>query len=274
MEPFADRLRAATSKYGPLCAGIDPSRKTLTSWGLDDDPTGLETFVEISLEGALGCVGVIKPQVAFFERFGIPGLLILQELFASARAHGLLVIADAKRSDISSTAEAYGAAWLGADAPFGADALTVTPYLGLDALEPIFSAAAQATSGIFVVVSSSNEEGRGLQTAAWGGGSVEEHLLKDIGRYNDVQPGETVGAVIGVTREPNPELVAAMAGPLLLPGFGEQGGSAEELRTRFSGLPNAMVVSVSRAWSSAGPNVGALAIRSAELQDQLRGALG
>ncbi len=273
MEPFADRLRTATSKFGPLCAGIDPSPKTLASWGLPDDPSGLAAFIEISLEGALGSVGVIKPQVAFFERFGIPGLVVLQDLLTTARAQGLLVIADAKRSDISSTAEAYGSAWLGSTAPFGADALTVTPYLGLGALEPIFSAAAQAGSGIFVVVSSSNEEGRGLQTAAWGAGSVEEHLLNDIGIYNRSHRAETVGAVIGVTREPTAEAVGAMAGPLLLPGFGEQGGSAEQLRTRFAGLPNALVVSVSRAWSSAGPDARALASRANEFQDQLREAL-
>ncbi len=112
-DSFGDRVAAAVRSTGPLCAGIDPSSALLRSWGLSDDAPGLRAFCAICVEAFAGTVAVVKPQVAFFERHGSAGMAELERLIADATAAGLLVIADAKRGDIDSTAEAYADAWLG-----------------------------------------------------------------------------------------------------------------------------------------------------------------
>ena len=150
---------------GPLCAGIDPSAALLNEWGLSDDAEGLRSFCRTCVEAFAGTVAVIKPQVAFFERHGSAGMAELERLIAEATAAGLIVIADAKRGDIDSTAEAYADAWLGAASPFAADAVTAHPYLGLGALAPLVRLAAANGRGVLVVARSSNPEGRGLQQA-------------------------------------------------------------------------------------------------------------
>ena len=273
MEPFATRLAAALKRKGPLCVGLDPAPTTLQAWNLSDDVRGLEQFAEICLAAAADTVACIKPQVAFFERFGPEGFGVLQRTIRRARRDGLLVISDAKRSDISTTAAAYAAAWFGDEAPFASDALTVTPYLGLDALRPIFHAAAACQSGVFVVVSSSNPEGRTLQEARAGDVSVEEMLYGAIGEQNRRAKQMSIGAVLGATRSFERGPVLAMGGPLLIPGFGAQGATVGDLIERFSGIPNAKVIAASRAWTDAGPNVEALALRATQLQSDLRRGL-
>ena len=136
-DSFGGRVAAAVRATGPLCAGIDPSGALLNSWGLGDDPAGLRAFCATCVEAFAGVVPVVKPQVAFFERHGSAGMAELERLIADATAAGLLVIADAKRGDIDSTAEAYADAWLGDASPLAVDALTVHPYLGLGALAPL-----------------------------------------------------------------------------------------------------------------------------------------
>ncbi|MCB0307633.1 MAG: orotidine-5'-phosphate decarboxylase, partial [Calditrichaeota bacterium] len=149
---------------GPhLCVGIDPSASTLGKWGLDDTPASLRTFGMTIVEAAAGLAPVVKPQVAFFERFGPEGFAVLTEVIAAGRDRGLLVIADAKRGDIGSTCEGYARAWLGDGAPMQADAVTVTAYLGLRALDPILDRAAACGACCFVVLRSSNPEGSPLQ---------------------------------------------------------------------------------------------------------------
>ena len=135
-DSFGDRVAVAVRATGPLCAGIDPSASLLASWGLTDDATGLGAFCRTCVEAFAGAVSVIKPQVAFFERHGSSGMAQLERLVADATAAGLIVIADAKRGDIDSTAEAYADAWLGDTSPLAVDAVTAHPYLGLGALAP------------------------------------------------------------------------------------------------------------------------------------------
>src|ERR1700684_3994305 len=120
-DSFGDRVAAAVAKTGPLCAGIDPSAALLAAWGLRDDANGLGSFCRSCVEGCAGAVSVVKPEVAFFERHGAAGMAELERLIAEASAAGLIVIADAKRGDIDSTAEAYADAWLGEDSPLAAD---------------------------------------------------------------------------------------------------------------------------------------------------------
>ena len=222
---FGERLVEAVGRTGPLCAGIDPTPELLSAWALPDDPTGLATFVRRSLDAYAGVVGVIKPQLAFFERHGAAGLAVLEDLLTEARRAGLLVIADAKRGDIGSTAAGYADAWLGRG-PLAADAMTAVAYLGLGALQPMVDVARANGRGLFVVVRSSNPEGRNLQSAVTAGGrSVEDDLLAGLAAVNaaDGAPVGALGAVIGVTGRPWGSAPAGLGGPLLAPGLGTQG---------------------------------------------------
>src|SRR5580693_5117111 len=149
-QSFGERVALAVGRLGPLCAGIDPSADLLGAWGLTDDARGLGSFCRICVAAFAGVVPVIKPQVAFFERHGSAGLAELEGLLVDAREAGLLVLADAKRGDIDSTAAAYADAWLGRGSPLAADAVTVHPYLGLAALSRLFYLAAANGKGILV----------------------------------------------------------------------------------------------------------------------------
>src|SRR5580704_12255319 len=172
-ETFGERLVDAVARTGPLCAGIDPSAALLGAWGLADDADGLLAFGAICVDAFAGAVPVVKPQVAFYERHGSAGVAVLEALIADASAAGLLVVADAKRGDIDSTSAAYADAWLGRSSPLAADAVTATPYLGFGSLEPLFRTALANGRGVFVVVRSSNPEGRTVQAAVVQGTGAE-----------------------------------------------------------------------------------------------------
>ncbi len=136
-EGFVDRIGAAVARTGPLCAGIDPSGALLSAWGLRDDAHGLRAFCRTCIDAFCGVVGVVKPQAAFFERHGSAGMAELERFVAEANSAGLVVIVDAKRGDIDSTAEAYADAWVNPASPLAGDAVTVHAYLGLGALAPL-----------------------------------------------------------------------------------------------------------------------------------------
>jgi orotidine-5'-phosphate decarboxylase len=255
---LADKVRA----LGPLCAGIDPSADLLDRWSLTDDAAGLARFSTRCVEAFAGVVPAVKAQVAYFERHGAAGIGALEELIACARAAGLLLIADAKRGDIDATCAAYAQAWLG-DGPLGADAVTATPYLGLGALGPMFEAARRNGRCVFVVVRSSNPEGRSLQRAVTASGtSVEDALLAEIAAMNaSASQGAAgaVGAVVGATLEPSGFDLATMGGPILAPGMGAQGATAEQIARRFAACaPWSVLVNASRSLLAAGPDVAAL----------------
>lgn len=164
-DTFASRFAAVRAEHGPLAWGLDPSGAVLDEWGVGDTPDGLDRFEEIALNAAVGTVGLVKPQAAFYERHGWRGVRTLQRLIAEARSAGLLVIVDAKRGDVGTTNDAYAEAFLGADAPLGADALTVHPYLGLGAMGTFVTRAHESGSCLLVVTRSSNPEGRAVQSA-------------------------------------------------------------------------------------------------------------
>jgi orotidine-5'-phosphate decarboxylase len=229
---------------------------------LDDSPDGLARFVDVALEAAVGAVGLVKPQSAFYERHGWRGIRTLTRLVAAARQAGLLVILDAKRGDVGSTNDAYAEAYLGTDAAIPADALTVHPYLGFDAMDAFVERAHRAGSCLLVVTRSSNAEGRGVQAARdQTGRSVEAALLEDIGRRNaQLAPGEIgpIGAVIGATHM-EPELNLAAANALFLaPGVGAQGATASQVAEVFRACPDRVMPSASRVLLEAGPVVAKL----------------
>ncbi len=188
------------------CApGIDPSGELLARWGLHDDAEGLRAFCRTCVDAFSGVVGVVKAQVAFFERHGSAGMAELERLVAEASSAGLVVIADAKRGDIDSTAEAYADAWLNPASPLAADAVTAHPYLGLGALAPLVRLAGAHGRGLLVVARSSNPEGRALQQARTAEGpAVEDMLLAEVAALNAVGRGAEGDGRSRRRRHPSP----------------------------------------------------------------------
>jgi len=221
---------------------------------------------------------VIKPQVAFFERHGSSGMAQLERLVADATAAGLIVIADAKRGDIDSTAEAYADAWLGDTSPLAVDAVTAHPYLGLGALAPLVRIAARNGRGVLVVARSSNPEGRGLQQAVTSGGAaVEDMLLTGVAALNcsPEVPAGTVGAVIGATLEPTNFALSQLGGVILAPGLGAQGAGPADVAKRFAGCrPGSVLPSSSRGLLTAGPDPVALRRSAQSLARELAELMG
>jgi orotidine-5'-phosphate decarboxylase len=162
---FGDRLAQAFAEYGRLCVGIDPHPWLLAEWNLPDTAAGASEFGRRVVEAAAGRVGIIKPQVAFFERFGSTGFAALERVLTDARAAGLVVIADAKRGDLGTTAEAYGQAWLAPGSPLEADAMTVSAYMGVGSLDATIERAQSAGKGLFVLAATSNPEAALVQRA-------------------------------------------------------------------------------------------------------------
>ncbi|WP_454167006.1 orotidine-5'-phosphate decarboxylase [Microbacterium lacticum] len=265
---FGQRLRAALDAYGPLCVGIDPHEALLHAWGVDASAAGVREFGLRTVEAAAGRVGVVKPQVAFFERFGAAGFAALEEVMAAARAAGLLVIADAKRGDIGTTMDGYAAAWLAPGAPLECDALTLSPYLGVDALHSALSTAVQHDKGAFVLAATSNPEASDLQRARIDDEeSVAERVAHEVAARNIGAPGSLgpVGLVVGATvdrRSYGLSDIVLAGTPILAPGFGAQGAEPGDLERLFGSVASQVVASESRSVLSAGP--GALEARIAE----------
>jgi orotidine-5'-phosphate decarboxylase len=277
-DSFGDKVAAAVASTGPLCAGIDPSAALLGSWGLTDDVKGLRSFCDACVRGLAGAVAVVKPQVAFFERHGSAGMHELERLIAEARGAGIVVIADAKRGDIDSTAAAYADAWLGDASPLAADAVTAHPYLGLGALAPLVKLAAASGRGVLVVARSSNPEGRTLQQAMTAdGAAVEDMLLAEIAELNGSAevPQGTVGAVVGATLEPTSFALSQLGGVILAPGLGAQGAGPSDIAARFAGCrPGTVLPSSSRGLLSQGPDPAQLREGARSLNRELVAAMG
>ncbi len=274
-ESFAERLTRAVEALGPLCVGIDPSPALLHAWGLDDDAGGVEYVARRVIESMIGVIAVVKPQVAFFERFGSAGYLALERALDDARSGGLLTIGDAKRGDISTSAAAYADAWLDAGSPLRVDALTVSPYLGVGALGPVVERARHSGRGVFVVAGSSNEEGVALQSARTGDGvSVEALVVDEVRALGTGAARGAVGVVIGATREHRGVDLRDLPGAILVPGVGAQGASVEDAARATRGARRASVlISVSRAVLAVGPERRVLAREAARWRDEAAGIL-
>ncbi len=277
VDSFASRFTAARSRFGALAWGLDPSGAILDAWGVGDTPDGLDRFADLALSAATGTVGLVKIQSAFYERHGWRGFRTLERLIGDARGSGLLVIVDAKRGDVGTTNDAYAEAFLGADAPLAADALTVHPYLGLGAMGAFVARAHDAGSCLLVVTRSSNPEGRGIQTARNGAGrSVEEDLLIEIGALNArLAPGQIgpIGAVVGPTHvEPALDL-RAVGGLFLAPGIGAQGATSADVAHVFASCPDRVIPSASRSLLCGGPDLNRLRDAAAALASEFVEAL-
>lgn len=273
MEPFGARLRAAMDERGPFCAGIDPHASLLADWGLPDSPAGLERFALGAVEALAPVVAAVKPQSAFFERFGSAGIAVLERTIAIGREAGAQVILDVKRGDIGSTAAAYAEAYLHQGSPLAVDCITASPYLGVGSLRPMVDLARANGAGILALALTSNPEAPPLQHALMADGrTVAGSVLDALREFNAGElnagagPMGSFGAVVGATIGGTTEDLA-IGGPILAPGVGAQGGDAETVRRIFEGVLPLVLPTSSREILGAGPDARSLrdaARRSAE----------
>jgi orotidine-5'-phosphate decarboxylase len=228
---FGARLHAAMAERGQFCVGIDPHAGLLLDWGLADDVAGLERFALTVVDAVAPYVSVVKPQSAFYERFGSRGIAVLERVVAESRAAGALVLLDVKRGDIGSTSQAYADAYLDQSSPLAVDAITASPFLGFGSLSPMVDTARKHDAGVFVLALTSNKEGPEIQHATTQDGStVAQRMLEHLRGLNDgAAPLGSFGAVVGATIGDVGQDFD-FNGPILAPGYGAQGGTSEDLR--------------------------------------------
>jgi len=228
------------------------------------------------VEAVADRVAVLKPQSAFFERFGSRGVAVLERTVREARAAGALVVMDAKRGDIGSTMAAYAESFLHKDAPLFSDALTVSPYLGYGSLKPAVELARDNGAGLFVLALTSNPEGAEVQHALRPDGrSVGATVLAHLAAENAGQrPLGSFGAVVGATLGDLSSYDLDINGPLLAPGIGAQGASAADLPAVFGGAVRNVVPNVSRGVLRHGPDIAALRESARRFADEIRAAVG
>ncbi len=265
---FADRLLSACRARGnALCVGLDPRWDLLPAdvrarhGGGTFDAVGaaFQEFCLRVLEVVAPLVPVVKPQSAFFEACGPAGLAALQAVLSRARALGLVTILDSKRNDIASTAEAYADAVFGGTrndgkrhAVWPADAMTINPYLGRDAVEPFLASARRVGAGVFILVRTSNKGAGQFQDLECAGKPVYRHVAEAVAAWAAENPGRCgygdVGAVVGATHPAELTQVRAWvpAVPFLVPGYGAQGGSAADVAAAFRADGSGAVVNSSR----------------------------
>ncbi|CAN5182613.1 orotidine-5'-phosphate decarboxylase [soil metagenome] len=261
MPSFGRRLDAIFDEFGQLCVGIDPHSYLLSEWGLPDSAVGVREFGLAVVEAAAGHAGIVKAQVAFFERHGAAGYRALEDVLAAARQAGLLVIADVKRGDLGTSVEAYGQAWLTPGSPLEADAMTMVAYQGTGSVAGPLALAEANGKGVFVLAATSNPDGADLQKAVRADGrTVAASIVDDVVGWNRTHAGQStgsIGVVLGATvavSEYGIDLVALGRTPVLAPGFGYQGAGYSQLSELYGSSAPYAVVSASRSILSAGPS--------------------
>ena len=260
MSPFGPRLDAALDARGSLCVGIDPHRALLEAWGLPCDADGMARFADICVRAFGAEAAVVKPQSAFFEVFGSAGVAVLETTLSALRAEGALSLIDVKRGDIGSTMAAYASAYLDPSSPLAADAMTVSPFLGVGSLQPAFDLAHEFGCGVFVLALTSNPEGPQVQHAVGVDETpVAQTIINELAERNGgVKPMGPFGVVVGATIGDVDVDVSGLNGPYLVPGIGAQGGTADDVRRIFGAARRNVLPSVSREVLRHGPDVGAL----------------
>ena len=263
MRPFSDRLDAAVRRCGtPVLVGLDPRAEMLPEGmlplegrvGCSEQAAAYGAFCRGVIDVVASLVPAVKPQAAFFEQLGPPGMTALAETIRYAEQKGLLVVLDGKRNDIGSTAAAYARGILGSEgqSPWGADAITVSPYLGDDSLRPFVDVAAERAAGVFVLVKTSNPGGGMFQDLLAEGRPLYRHVARYVEQLARQTAGGrgygAVGAVVGATY---PEQLAELRTEMphawfLVPGFGSQGGTAADVAAAFDPRGGGAIVNNSR----------------------------
>jgi orotidine-5'-phosphate decarboxylase len=268
MNAFTERLAVAVAEKGPLCVGLDPHLGRLpqpfraqcqdlqTASGRKLAAEAVGTWSRQVIQAVAGQVAILKPQIALFEQMGAAGLGVLEELVNVAQEAGLLVLMDAKRGDIGSTAEAYAKALLDDDGPFGCDAVTLSPYLGRDSMAPFIQRCERNNKGVFILLRTSNPGGAELQRDR---AQVADLVASWVNEWNepllDANGFGPVGVVVGATlgTELTHWRAALPHAWFLMPGYGAQGASAADTRAghRKDGL--GALINSSRGVLFAGP---------------------
>jgi orotidine-5'-phosphate decarboxylase len=275
MEQFGVRLHRALAEHGPLCVGIDPHDALLRQWGLGVDAAGLARFNETVAAAFAGRVAVVKPQSAFYERFGSRGIAVLESTIRQFTESGTLVLLDVKRGDIGSTVAAYASAYLDPASSLYVDAVTASPYLGIGSLAPMVDMARANGGGVFVLALTSNPEGASVQRARGPDGrTVAQGVLDAIAQLNQgAEPLGSIGAVVGATIRGSDHDLSRLGGPILVPGMGAQGGRPQDLKDLAGGNRSAILPSYSRDLLAEGPDVVALRDAAARARDACAAAL-
>lgn len=232
----------------PVVVGLDPRWENLPSSfrqnrasDISSRAIAFEEFCCALIEVIASLVPAVKPQAAFFEEYGPAGMVALANVITFAQERGLLVVLDGKRNDIGSTAEAYARGYLGRESvsAWGADALTISPYLGADSLEPFVRIAGERGAGLFVLVKTSNPGSYTLQNLLVDGEPLYSVVASYVEERSVLTKGQSgygsIGAVVGATYpEQLDELRAAMPHSwFLVPGYGSQGGTAKDTTAAF-----------------------------------------
>lgn len=244
MVDFRQRLeQARREKRSAVCAGLDPRWEQLPPAFKRLAPAdALLAFSKDIIDAVAETCIAIKPQAAFYELYGPAGFVALQEACLHARRRGLLVLLDVKRGDIGTTAEAYARAYLHPDGPFDADALTVNAYLGSDGVQPFLDIARRHGKGVFVLVKTSNPSSGELQDLSLAGGGAVFEKLADLVNDWDCE------AVVGGTYPEQAARARALMprATILVPGYGAQGASAEDVSVSFRSDGGGALVNSSR----------------------------
>jgi orotidine-5'-phosphate decarboxylase len=258
---FIEQLAAAVRKVGnPVCVGLDPRSEQLPeSFHRNSDKSfaakaeAFARFCNGVTDVVAPLVPVVKLQAAFFEELGPHGMAAMHRVIVHAQQRGLLVIVDGKRNDIGSTAQAYASGYLGrTESAWGADALTVSPYLGDDSLTPFVDVARERGAGVFVLVKTSNSGGRVFQDLECNERRLYQHVAAHVEKLATETVAEcgygSIGAVVGATY---PEQLAELRHAMphtwfLVPGYGSQGGTATDVLPAFDDLGLGAIVNNSR----------------------------
>ena len=258
---FGARLDAALDARGSLCVGIDPHPALLEAWGLSDDVDGLARFADICVEAFAGTARGHQAAVGVLRGVRLGRHRGAGTHDRGCRAAGALVLLDVKRGDIGSTMAAYAHAYLDPASPLAADAITVSPYLGVGSLEPAFDAVSREHGTRRVRPRRSPPTRRArrcstrrTRTVGRGPDLVDEIAARNAGADAARLAGRGRGATIGTWHVD----LDALNGSILAPGVGAQGGTADDVRRIFAGSLRAVLPSVSREVLRRGPDVRAL----------------
>ncbi len=242
---FADTLIDKIKDTSPICVGLDPRFDQIPEHIREDAPTPGAAFFEFNkgiIDAVHDLVPIVKPQIAFYEMLGLDGLAALVRTMDYAKEKGLLVLLDAKRNDIGSTAQAYANAYLDEEGDFTADALTVTPYLGSDGIKPFTEMCLKNGKGIFTLVKTSNPSSGDIQDRKVDetGQAIYELMGQLVDSWGADLIGESgyssVGAVVGATYPDEAKKLRKLmpTSIFLVPGYGAQGGGAADVLPCFN----------------------------------------
>ena len=239
MDIFADRLMNGVRRLGPLCVGIDPHPALLPPLFGPPGPDAAARWGIALVERSAGKVAVVKPQAGLFERWGAKGLAALETVCETATRAGLIVILDAKRGDIGTTAEGYAEGYLGEAASCPCDAITVNPYMGVDTIAPFVDVAERAGKGVAVLARTSNPGSADFQARLVDGEPLYLHVARAlqplVQRLRGRGGWSGLMMVAGATGPDDARRLRAAAGEalFLVPGYGAQGAGARDAVAGF-----------------------------------------